>query len=212
MPTHLFSPLKIREADFRNRIFVSPMCQYSAREGLAQTWHLVHLGSRAVGGAGLVSTEATAVCPEGRISPGDTGLWNDAQRDAWAPIAAFIREQGAVPAIQLAHAGRKASTGIPWLGGQPLDSEGGGWPVFAPSPLPFDAGYPTPHELDPEGIRKIVRAFAEAAGRALQAGFGAVELHFAHGYLGHEFLSPLSNHRKDDYGGSRKTPASSAAT
>ncbi len=202
MPTHLFSPLKIREAHFRNRIFVSPMCQYSAREGLAQTWHLVHLGSRAVGGAGLVSTEATAVCPEGRISPGDTGLWNDAQLHAWAPIAAFIREQGAVPAIQLAHAGRKASTGIPWLGGQPLDSGQGGWTVSAPSPLPFDTGYPVPHELDPGEIQEIVHAFAEAARRALKAGFEAVELHFAHGYLAHEFLSPLSNHRKDDYGGS----------
>jgi 2,4-dienoyl-CoA reductase-like NADH-dependent reductase (Old Yellow Enzyme family) len=178
------------------------MCQYSARQGLAQVWHLVHLGSRAVGGAGLVATEATAVCPEGRISPADTGLWNDDQCLAWAPIAAFIREQGAVPAIQLAHAGRKASTDLPWLGGRPLDSGQGGWPVVAPSPLPFDTGYPVPQELDREGIRKIVRAFARAAGRALEAGFGVVELHFAHGYLGHEFLSPLSNHRNDDYGGS----------
>ncbi|MFI5345610.1 MAG: NADH:flavin oxidoreductase/NADH oxidase [Elusimicrobiota bacterium] len=199
--SRLFSPLRLRGVDIRNRVFVSPMCQYSCRDGLATDWHLVHLGSRAVGGAGLVMAEATAVEPEGRISPGDSGLWSEAHARAWAPTARFLREQGAVPAIQLAHAGRKASTAAPWDGGGPLKPGEGAWTAVAPSAVPFDAGYPAPRELTTSGISALTANFAASAKLALLAGFEAVELHFAHGYLAHSFLSPLSNKRTDGYGG-----------
>lgn len=200
---HLFAPLTIREVTFRNRIAVSPMCQYSAEDGLANDWHLVHLGSRAVGGAGLVIAEATAVQARGRISPHDLGLWDDRQVEPLARITAFISAQGAVPGIQLAHAGRKASTARPWEGGRPVAAGAGGWDdIVGPSPLPFADGYPTPRPLGVEEIRQVVRAFARAAERALAAGFRVVEIHAAHGYLIHQFLSPLSNRRDDAYGGS----------
>jgi len=198
----LFTPLRLREVTLRNRIAVSPMCQYSAPEGRPTEWHLVHLGSRAVGGAGLVIAEASAVLPEGRISPDDTGIWSDAQAEAWAPIARFIAAQGAVPAIQLAHAGRKAATEPPWRGGRPVGEGGRGWPPVGPSPLAFAEGYPVPRELLTDDIRAIVGAFRDAARRAEQAGFEAVEIHMAHGYLLHQFLSPLTNRRNDEYGGS----------
>jgi 2,4-dienoyl-CoA reductase-like NADH-dependent reductase (Old Yellow Enzyme family) len=198
----LFSPLRLRGASFRNRIFVSPMCQYSSRDGFPTEWHLVHLGSRAVGGAGLVLAEATAVTPEGRISPADAGIWSDAHARAYAPIARFVREQGALAGIQLAHAGRKASTASPWHGGKPVHPREGGWQPVAPSPLPFADDYPVPRELSPRELGELVARFAEAAARARQAGFDVVEIHMAHGYLLHEFLSPLSNARQDEYGGS----------
>lgn len=198
----LFSPLKLRGMTARNRAWVSPMCQYSAEDGLACDWHLVHLGSRAAGGAGLVMAEATAVLPEGRISPGCTGLWSDRHAEAFAPAARFIRSQGAVPAVQLAHAGRKASTARPWEGGGTVPPEKGGWTPVAPSPVPFDAKSPVPAELDADGIAEVVSAFQAAALRAEEAGFEVVELHFAHGYLVSEFLSPLINKRSDAYGGS----------
>jgi 2,4-dienoyl-CoA reductase-like NADH-dependent reductase (Old Yellow Enzyme family) len=200
--SRLFSPLTLRGTTFRNRVFVSPMCQYSSREGFPSEWHLVHLGSRAIGGAGLVLTEATAVVPEGRISPDDAGLWSDAHAAAYAPIARFVREQGAIPGIQLAHAGRKASTAAPWRGGKPVAAADGGWRPVAPSPLPFTAGYPEPRELAADEIAGLVVAFVTAARRAREAGFEVVELHMAHGYLLHEFLSPLTNRRSDRYGGS----------
>jgi 2,4-dienoyl-CoA reductase-like NADH-dependent reductase (Old Yellow Enzyme family) len=199
----LFDPLQIRDVAFRNRIGVSPMCQYSSKDGLANEWHLVHLGCRAVGGAGVVMTEATAVLPEGRISPDDLGLWSKAHIEPLARCARFIAEHGAVPGVQLAHAGRKASTSAPWKGHHPLSDTQGGWrPVVAPSPIPFDAKHPVPAALDAAELPGIAAAFAQAARRALQAGFRLVEIHSAHGYLLHEFLSPLSNKRTDDYGGS----------
>jgi 2,4-dienoyl-CoA reductase (NADPH2) len=198
----LFTPLTIRDVTLRNRVVVSPMCQYSSREGLADAWHLVHLGSRAAGGAGLVFVEATAVTPDGRISPADMGLWSDAHTAALAPIAAFIRRMGAVPGIQLAHAGRKASCLPPWAGGAKIVSqEGGGWPCLAPSPLPFAPDEPAPRALDAAGIEAVKEAFVQAARRAVAAGFAVIELHAAHGYLLHQFLSPLSNLRDDAYGG-----------
>jgi len=197
----LFSPIRLRGLELRNRIVVSPMCQYSAIDGLPNHWHLVHLGSRAVGGAGMVIVEATGVTPEGRITPFCTGLWQDAQRDAFAPIARFIREQGAVPAIQLSHAGRKASTDVPWRGGVPLRPGQGGWPVLAPSALPFSPSHAVPQAMSLAQIEQVPGDFAAAAQRALAAGFEAVEVHCAHGYLLHEFLSPLSNQRDDAYGG-----------
>jgi 2,4-dienoyl-CoA reductase-like NADH-dependent reductase (Old Yellow Enzyme family) len=197
----LFEPLQQRGLRLRNRIVVSPMCEYSATEGLPNHWHLVHLGSRAVGGAGLVITEATAVTPEGRISPADTGLWNDAQVAAWQPITAFIRAQGAHAGVQLAHAGRKASSQLPWLGGGPLGKDDSPWTTVAPSALPFDGGWHVPAELDEAGIQAVIEAFRIAAGRAAAAGFELVEIHAAHGYLLHQFLSPLSNHRTDGWGG-----------
>jgi len=197
----LFSPLTLRGLTLRNRIFVSPMCQYSAQDGLANDWHLVHLGARAAGGCGLVITEATAVSPEGRISLGDLGLWNDAQAEALTRIARFIASQGAAPAIQLAHAGRKASTGVPWNGGKPLTAAQGGWQPVAPSAISFGPGYPEPRALAVSELRELAGKFATAAARAVGAGFQAIELHMAHGYLMHELLSPLSNHRADDYGG-----------
>jgi len=204
---HLFEPVTLGDVVLRNRIVVSPMCEYSAVDGVPDDWHLVHLGSRAVGGAGLVFTEATAVSAEGRISLGDTGIWNETQREAWQRIAAFLAAQGAVPGIQLAHAGRKASTEVPWRGGKPLTAEQGAWTPLAPSAIPFDAGYPVPIELDADGIAKVVSDFRAAAARAKAAGFGVIEIHAAHGYLLHEFLSPLSNHRKDAYGGSLENRA-----
>ena len=198
----LFQPFTLGDVVLRNRIAVSPMCEYSAVDGLPDDWHLVHLGSRAVGGAALVFTEATAVSPEGRISPGDTGLWNDAQQAAWSRIAAFIAAQGAVPGIQLAHAGRKGSTEVPWRGGKALPRGQGDWTPVAPSALPFSADYPMPQALDAAGIAKVVADFASASERARAAGFRVIEVHAAHGYLLHEFLSPLSNRRDDAYGGS----------
>ena len=198
----LFSPFKMRSLTLRNRVFVAPMCQYSCREGLPEAWHLVHLGSRAVGGAALVMVEATAVTPEGRISPSDCGLWNDAQMEAFAPISSFIAAQGAVPAIQLAHAGRKASVVPPWLGGTTAAAADGGWQPRAPSPLAFGPGSPTPSELGTDDLDQLCAQFEAAAQRALRAGFQAIEVHMAHGYLLHQFLSPLSNRRTDAFGGS----------
>ena len=199
--SRLFSLLQLRTVTFRNRIFVSPMCQYSSRDGYPSDWHLVHLGSRAVGGAGLVMVEATAVSPEGRISPDDSGIWSDAHAEAFAPIARFIREQGAVAGIQLAHAGRKASTDRPWQGGGPLGPDQRGWQPIAPSPLPFAHGYPVPREATATDLEAVRSQFEAAARRARAAGFQVIEVHLAHGYLLHEFLSPLSNLRKDEYGG-----------
>jgi len=198
----LFSPLQQRGLTLRNRIAVSPMCQYASVDGLPDDWHLVHLGSRAVGGAGLVMAEACAVSPGGRISPEDAGIWNDAQAQAWAPIAAFIRAQGAVPAMQLSHAGRKASTFAPWRGRSAVPVADGGWQVVAPSALAYNDDYPAPKALDAAGIALIVDDFRAAALRALAAGFDVIELHAAHGYLLHQFLSPLSNTRDDAWGGS----------
>jgi 2,4-dienoyl-CoA reductase-like NADH-dependent reductase (Old Yellow Enzyme family) len=197
----LFSPLSIRDVVIPNRIGVSPMCQYSAEDGMATDWHLVHLGSRAAGGAGLVMVEATAVTEDGRISPADMGLWSDAHIEPLRRIAMFVKQQGSVPAIQLAHAGRKASTRPPWEGGQPLDDEEGAWTTVAPSSLAFSEKYPAPRELTKEEIRSVASAFAAAAKRSLQAGFEIIEIHAAHGYLINEFLSPLSNERQDEYGG-----------
>jgi 2,4-dienoyl-CoA reductase-like NADH-dependent reductase (Old Yellow Enzyme family) len=198
----LFEPLSQRGLTLRNRIAVAPMCQYSAVDGLPDHWHLVHLGSRAVGGAAVVIAEATAVSAEGRISPQDTGIWNDAQLAAWRPIADFIAAQGAIPGVQLAHAGRKASTQRPWEGHGPVAVAKGGWTVVAPSAVPFDTGWHVPHALDEAGIRAVIADFRAAAQRALDAGFQLIELHGAHGYLLHQFLSPLSNRRADAYGGS----------
>jgi 2,4-dienoyl-CoA reductase-like NADH-dependent reductase (Old Yellow Enzyme family) len=199
---HLFSPLPLRGITTRNRIMVSPMCQYSSEDGLANDWHVVHLGSRAVGGAGVVITEAAAVEARGRISPQDVGIWNDEQITPLARIAEFIKAQGAVPGIQLAHAGRKASTYRPWSGSGAVPLEEGGWQVVAPSALPFSSTYPQPQALTLDDIRGIVAMFAAAAQRALTAGFDLIEVHAAHGYLIHQFLSPLSNERTDSYGGS----------
>jgi 2,4-dienoyl-CoA reductase (NADPH2) len=198
----LLSPLALRGVTLRNRIGVSPMCQYSASDGYPDDWHLVHLGSRAVGGAGLVIAEATAVTPHGRISPGDTGIWSDAHIAPWARIARFLERMGATSAIQLAHAGRKASCRPPWEGGTSLAPAEGAWPTIAPSPLPFAPGDPVPQALDEAGIATIQDAFATATRRAVEAGFQVIELHAAHGYLLHEFLSPLANQRTDRYGGS----------
>lgn len=199
--SRLFSPFALREVEFRHRVFVSPMCQYSSEDGLPTDWHLVHLGSRAVGGAALVVVEATAVVPEGRITPWDSGIWSDRHAEAFARITRFVKAQGAVPGIQLAHAGRKASTDAPWRGGRPLGRETGGWEPVAPSPVPFSPTHPTPRELTRRDIDRVVDAFVAAAGRARAAGFEVVELHMAHGYLMHEFLSPLANRRRDEYGG-----------
>ncbi len=197
----LFSPLTLRELPFRNRIFVSPMCQYSSIDGVAADWHLVHLGGRAVGGAALVIAEATAVSPEGRISPGDLGMWNGAQAAGFRRITDFIAHNGAVPGIQLAHAGRKASTAEPWNGGGPLAANDRGWTPLAPSSISFAPGYPAPKEMTRADIDTVIRQFTDAAQRSLDAGFQVVELHMAHGYLLHQFLSPLSNKRTDEYGG-----------
>ena len=200
--TRLFEPLRLRGVTFRNRIFVSPMCMYSAEDGVPNDWHLVHLGSRAVGGAALVIVEATGVSAEGRISPGDTGLWNARQVEAFRRITDFIAARGAVAGIQLAHAGRKASTDVPWKGGRPLVAGEGAWTTLGPSPIPFDRGFPPPREMTLSDIDRVTEEFAAGARRAVEAGFRVVEVHVAHGYLLHEFLSPLSNRRTDEYGGS----------
>jgi len=201
--TPLFTPLTIRSITFANRIGVSPMCEYSSVDGFANDWHLVHLGARAVGGAALVIAEASAVLPEGRITYGDLGIWKDEHIEFLRRITTFLKSQGAVPAIQLAHAGRKASCDLPWDGGKaitPRDTNG--WQVVAPSAIPFNEGDPTPHELSAGEIHAIVEAFAAATKRALAAGFQVIEIHGAHGYLINEFCSPLSNRRTDQYGGS----------
>ncbi|MFH0882054.1 MAG: NADH:flavin oxidoreductase/NADH oxidase [bacterium] len=200
----LFSPLTIRGVTLRNRIMMSPMCQYSADDGIPNTWHLVHLGARATGGVGLVMTEATSVVPEGRISPGDVGLWNDEQLAAWRPIIDFIESRGAVPGIQLAHAGRKASTTIPFTGGvHPIPPGDGGWVPEGPSPIPFSERHTVPSEMTEARIAEVIEAFVAAAKRAVSAGFKVIELHMAHGYLLQSFLSPVSNRRTDRYGGDR---------
>jgi len=199
----LFDEIKIRDVSFANRIAVSPMCEYSCENGLANDWHLVHLGSRAVGGAGLVMTEATAVLPEARISPQDLGIWSEAHTEPLARAVKFIHSQGGVSGIQLAHAGRKASTARPWEGGSKVSEQQGGWSkVVAPSAIAFAPNYPMPIALTTEGIAEAVAGFGKAAQRALDAGFAVIEIHAAHGYLLHEFYSPLSNRRTDQYGGS----------
>ena len=198
----LFSTLKIRDIELKNRIAVSPMCQYSSVDGMPTDWHFVHLGSRAIGGAALVMMEATAVSPEGRISPEDAGIWSDKHADAYKKITGFISEQNCMPGIQIAHAGRKASTYSPWKGKGEVKVKDGGWQTLAPSPIPFADNYPHPTEMTKDDIQSVVSQFEAAAGRGIRAGFKLIELHMAHGYLIHEFLSPLSNHRKDNYGGS----------
>ncbi|GGK45268.1 oxidoreductase [Planomonospora parontospora subsp. parontospora] len=203
----LFEPITLRSLTVPNRIWMAPMCQYSAatdgpETGVPHDWHLSHLAARAVGGAGLILTEATAVSPEGRISPADLGLWNGRQEEAFTRITRLLKEHGTVPGIQLAHAGRKASTGPTWRGGGPVGEADGGWLPVAPSPLPFAPGHPVPHELTADEIQRVVGDFARAAERALRAGFQVAEVHGAHGYLIGEFLSPHSNHRTDGYGGS----------
>ncbi|MBL9215886.1 MAG: NADH:flavin oxidoreductase/NADH oxidase [Opitutaceae bacterium] len=200
--SHLFAPFPLRSVTLRNRIGVSPMCMYSAVEGVTNDWHLVHLGARAAGGAGLVIAEATAVLPEGRITPGCAGLWSDAQAEALARINRFLKAQGAVPGVQLAHAGRKASAAVPWEGGAHLPNAAGGWDTVAPSAVAFGDSLPkVPAALDEAGIARVQEAFVAAAQRALAAGCEWLELHSAHGYLSHQFLSPLSNRRSDRYGG-----------
>ncbi|HKB87338.1 MAG TPA: NADH:flavin oxidoreductase/NADH oxidase [Ignavibacteriaceae bacterium] len=198
----LFSPLKIRDIELKNRIAVSPMCQYSSENGMPTDWHFIHLGSRAVGGAALVMMEATAVSPEGRISPEDAGIWSNEHADAYKRITDFISSRNSVPGIQLAHAGRKASTYSPWKGKGEVNPEKGGWQTIGPSPIPFADDYPLPKEMSGDDIRLVISQFKMAAERSMRAGFRLIELHMAHGYLVHEFLSPLSNHRKDEYGGS----------
>jgi 2,4-dienoyl-CoA reductase-like NADH-dependent reductase (Old Yellow Enzyme family) len=200
---HLFSPIKIKSIEFKNRIGVSPMCEYSSEDGFANDWHLVHLGSRAIGGAALVFSEATAVSPEGRITASDLGLYKDEHIAKLKQITDFIHQHGAVAGIQLAHAGRKASRVVPWDGGAQIPSDKpGGWKTLAPSAIPFAENEEAPLALDKAGIEKVKADFKAAASRALVAGFKVVELHGAHGYLINEFLSPLSNHRTDEYGGS----------
>lgn len=197
----LFEKLTIRGTTFQNRLWVSPMCQYSSVDGMPTDWHLVHLGSRAVGGAGAVIVEATAVSPEGRISPTDSGIWTDEHGVAFSRITKFIREQGSVAGIQLAHAGRKASTAAPWFGGKKVNEADGGWETVAPSAIAFSDDYPMPREMNVADIDKVISDFVAAATRSVDAGFGVIEIHAAHGYLLHEFLSPLSNKRIDEYGG-----------
>ena len=202
--SHLFTPITLRGETIRNRLFVAPMCQYSANDqnGVPTDWHMVHLGTRAVGGAGLVMAEASAVSPEGRISPQDLGLLAEDQAEAFEPIVDFIDSQGATPSIQLAHAGRKASHTQPWNGGDVLGSNDGGWDIVGPSPIPFEEDWVTPSQLDLEDIENVVSDFARSASRAVESGFRVIELHLAHGYLACEFMSPLSNTREDRYGGS----------
>ncbi|TCK85388.1 NADPH dehydrogenase NamA [Albibacterium bauzanense] len=198
----LFSPLSVREVTFKNRIVVSPMCQYSAQDGFANDWHLVHLGSRAVGGAGLIIAEATSITPEGRISPEDLGIWKDEHIPELKRITNFIHQHGAVAGVQLAHAGRKASSSSPWNGATQLSLEEGGWQTLAPSAIAFNSNNRPPLALDKQGIERIISSFKDAAERALEAGFQLIEIHAAHGYLINQFLSPLSNQREDEYGGS----------
>ena len=202
MTSILFQPYQLKSIQLKNRIVVSPMCQYSAIDGFANDWHLVHLGSRAVGGAGLIIAEACAVAPEGRITPNDLGIWKEEHIPALKRITDFIQEQGSVAGIQLAHAGRKASFPQPWLGTELLSKEKGGWEPVAPSALAFNDKYALPHELSITEIATLINQFAEATTRAHKAGFELIEIHAAHGYLINEFLSPLSNHRMDEYGGS----------
>lgn len=197
---NLFEPIEIRNVTARNRIMISPMCQYCAEGAVPHDWHFVHLASRAVGGAGIVTTEATAVEPAGRITPFDLGLWNDEQEAAFSRIASHVNAQGAVPGIQLAHAGRKASHTRPWEDRRPLRAEEGGWDVVGPSPIPWKKGDPIPHELTAHEIARLIETFQLSAKRAQRAGFRIIELHAAHGYLFHSFLSPLTNHRNDHYG------------
>ena len=202
-PPHLFRPLTLRGLTLRNRIAVSPMCQYSATDGFAEDWHLVHLGARAVGGAGLVFTEAAAVSPEGRITPNCLGIWKDEHIEMLARIVRFLKSQGVATGMQLAHAGRKASTSPPWTGGGPIvKPDANAWIPEAPSAIPFTDAHPVPHKLDFAGIGKLRDDFRRAARRAMRVGFDVLEIHAAHGYLLHNFLSPLSNQRKDEYGGS----------
>ncbi len=201
MQPHLFTPLTIGSVTLRNRIGMSPMCQYSAVDGFPTDWHLMHLGARAAGGVGLVILEATAVAPEGRISPFDLGIWRDEHIEPLARLVRLIEDLGAVAGIQLAHAGRKASVGRPWEGGKPIAPDAGGWPVVGPTAEPFGRGYPTPTPLDDTGLAQVVADFAAATRRARAAGFRWVEIHAAHGYLLHNFLSPLGNDRRDAYGG-----------
>jgi 2,4-dienoyl-CoA reductase-like NADH-dependent reductase (Old Yellow Enzyme family) len=203
----LFSPFTLRELTLKNRIIVSPMCQYSSDNGMPTDWHLVHLGSRAVGGAAMVCVEATGVSPEGRISPGDSGIWSNAHAEAFKRITAFIKSQNAVAAIQLAHAGRKASTDVPWRGGRFLRAPEGGWQTLAPSPIAFRDTDEPPREMTRADIEDVISQFVEATRRSVEAGFETVEIHMAHGYLLHEFLSPLSNRRSDEYGGSLEARA-----
>lgn len=198
----LFTPFQLRDVTFKNRVFVSPMCQYSAVDGMPNNWHMVHLGSRAVGGAGLVMVEATAVNPEGRITPFDLGIWTDAHTEAFKPIVEFIKQHGAVPAIQIAHAGRKASCDVPWKGGKYLPASDGGWQTVAPSAIALTPNHAAPEALTVEDIEHIVADYEAATRRALAAGFEVLEFHCAHGYLMNEFLSPLTNKRTDEYGGS----------
>ncbi len=200
--SYLFQPLAIRGITLKNRLVVSPMCEYSSEDGFANDWHLVHLGSRAVGGAGLVFTEATAVSPEGRISPSDLGIWKNEHIAPLQRITRFIEQQGAVAGIQLAHAGRKASTAIPWKGNAVLSPQEGGWQVLGPSAIPFSEKYGMPQPLSLAQVQQVIADFKAAAARALEAGFKVAEIHAAHGYLVHEFLSPISNQRTDEYGGS----------
>lgn len=201
MSSKLFSPLSIKSITLKNRIVISPMCQYSSTDGFANDWHLVHLGSRASGGAGLIIQEATAVSPEGRISPEDLGIWKEEHIEKMKAITAFIKSQNAVPGIQLAHAGRKASVSSPWLGNKKLDASQGGWQEVAPSAIGYHDNE-TPMALDKNGIQKVISDFKAATRRAVQAGYEVLEIHAAHGYLNHQFLSPLSNSRTDEYGGS----------
>ena len=202
MSSKLFSPLSIKSITLKNRIVISPMCQYSAKDGFANDWHLVHLGSRAAGGAGLIIQEATSVCPEGRISPGDLGLWKDEQIEKMEQINQFIVSQNSVPGIQLAHAGRKASAAAPWNGGKKLNATQGGWETVAPSAVAYHTNEKAPIALDKTGIQQVISNFKSATKRAVQAGFQVLEIHAAHGYLLHQFMSPLSNLRTDEYGGS----------
>ncbi|CAN5390537.1 NADH:flavin oxidoreductase/NADH oxidase [soil metagenome] len=198
----LFEPFSLRGVTFRNRVGVSPMCQYSVKGGLPTDWHMVHLGTRAVGGAGLIIAEASAVTPDGRISLADTGIWSQTHSDHWRPIVKFIAEHGAVPGIQLAHAGRKASTAVPWEGGGAVPPEHYGWQPIGPGDEAFSPTYPKPRGMTLDDIRDVRDAFVAAAHRAIDAGFRMIEVHAAHGYLLHSFYSPLSNHRTDEYGGS----------
>jgi len=203
MPSRLFSPLKIRGVEFKNRIFMPPMDMFCAEDGMFSDWHFVHYGTRAVGGAALLIQEATAVSPEGRISPGDLGIWSDKQARTLKRITDFVKSQGVIPGIQLAHAGRKAAVAIPWKDGdRPLTAQEGAWETIGPSPVPFGPNFPSPREMTVRDIDDVVTQFASAAKRALGAGYDVAEIHMAHGYLCHQFLSPLSNRRTDEFGGS----------
>ena len=203
----LFEPMEIGGIKIKNRIMMAPMCMYSAVDGVIGDFHSAHLGARAVGGVGLIIVEATGVSPEGRISPYDAGIWNEKQVAAFSPLVKFCKSCGSVMGIQLAHAGRKASTNAPWLGDNPLKHDEGGWQVLGPSPIPFNEGYPVPKEMDENDIKKVIKDFANGAKNADKAGFDVIEIHAAHGYLINEFLSPLSNKRKDKYGGSLENRA-----